>query len=434
MLFDTIRNELLLFAASGFVVFGVDDLLVDLAWLLRARKRGITHSSEIAKAPQGDPLAIFIPAWREAGIIEKMLARCLTAWADQNFTIFVGHYPNDPATRTAISIVKSDRIIAVEMRHPGPTTKADCLNGLWRFLVELPGQPPRAVVIHDAEDYVHRQELALFRFALNASDYVQIPVVPLAIKSSRWISGHYLDEFAEAHLKELPVRQMIGASLPTAGTGCAFSFVALKALATQSGGGPFDADSLTEDYELGLRLGELGYAGAFVRANCETGVVAVRSHFPATLETSIRQKSRWIVGIALCGWDRTGWHAGLSEHWMRWRDRRAILAALLIVSAYFGLVISLILNFFDAVFVIPNSLSRLLGAGSVFVCWRLAIRAWCTYQVYGICEALRALPRAAVSNLVAVMASYRALILYLSHLRGGKIRWEKTEHLFPVER
>jgi adsorption protein B len=35
------------------------------------------------------------------------------------------------------------------------------------------------------------------------------------------ISGHYCDEFAEAHGKFMPVRQKLGASLPLAGVGCA---------------------------------------------------------------------------------------------------------------------------------------------------------------------------------------------------------------------
>lgn len=59
-------------------------------------------------------------------------------------------------------------------------------------------------------------------------------------------------------------RQFIGAALPSAGVGCMFRRDAIAALAARNGGEPFPEDSLTEDYELGLRLGELGFASAFI--------------------------------------------------------------------------------------------------------------------------------------------------------------------------
>ncbi len=37
-----------------------------------------------------------------------------------------------------------------------------------------------------------------------------------------------------------------------------------------------------------------------------------------------------MVGISLAGWDRMGWHGGPAEWWMRIRDRRATLAALVL--------------------------------------------------------------------------------------------------------
>ena len=66
----------------------------------------------------------------------------------------------------------------------------------------------------------------------------------------------------------------------------------------------------------------------------EPGVVASRGYFPATLGAAVRQKARWLGGIAFSGWDRLGWSGGLGERWMRLRDRRGPLAALLIVAAY----------------------------------------------------------------------------------------------------
>ncbi len=102
-------------------------------------------------------------------------------------------------------------------------------------------------------------------------------------------------------------------------------------------GKPFAGTSMTEDYEIGLRIGALGLKTMFVRIPAqpgERGVVASRGHFPATLGAAVRQKARWLGGIALAGWDRLGWSGGLGERWMRMRDRRGPLAALLLLAGY----------------------------------------------------------------------------------------------------
>src|SRR3712207_9050185 len=90
-------------------------------------------------------------------------------------------------------------------------------------------------------------------------DLVQLPVLPLIDRHSRWIGGHYADEFAEAHGKGLVVRQALGAALPSAGVACAISRETLGRLAAARGA-PVGADSLTEDRKSGVegKRGDLG--------------------------------------------------------------------------------------------------------------------------------------------------------------------------------
>ena len=72
--------------------------------------------------------------------------------------------------------------------------------------------------------------------------------------------------------------------------------------------GTFDPASLVEDYELGLTIADAGGRGCFARVRDAAGdVVAVRAYFPDTVHAAVRQKARWMAGIALAGWDRTGW-------------------------------------------------------------------------------------------------------------------------------
>jgi adsorption protein B len=264
-------------------------------------------------------------------------------------------------------------------------------------------------------------------------------VLPLVDQQSRWISGHYCDEFAEAHGKQLVVREAIGAGVPSAGVGCALSRAAIGRIADAGDGDPFDADSLTEDYEIGLKLGDFGMRGIFVRLPAAGGkaLVAVRAYFPATLATAVRQKTRWLTGIALSGWDRLGWSGGLAESWMRLRDRRAVLAAVILATAYAALVLEVTAGAWryalDLPVVVPvgPGLALLLQINLVLMAWRIAMRVAMVRQAYGWAEAARSVPRMIVGNIVAMMAARRAVLQYVGIRAQRPAAWDKTRHVFP---
>ncbi len=285
---------------------------------------------------------------------------------------------------------------------------------------------------------VHPAELVLFDALIERFDLVQLPVLPLIHPHSRWLGGHYADEFAESHGKEMVVRGALGAGLPSAGVGCAFSREALGRLAAERGGLPFDADSLTEDYELGLTLAEAGGRRAFVRVGtADGGSVATRAYFPGTLAASVRQKARWMTGIALSGWDRLGWSGGLAERWMRLRDRQSLLAAILLGAGYLALALWLALKVWQGAggrgpAPLPALLSVLVSVNLGLLGWRLAVRAAFTAAAYGWREGLRSAPRMAVGNMVAMLAAACALVHYRALRRGARPRWDKTAHIFPV--
>ena len=441
---EIIMREAGLFAAAGFLLLGLSDLAVDLLWLrLRRRERGEPPLA-VADLPSPErpgPIAVFIPAWDEAAVIGAMLRRTLAAWGGADFQLYVGAYPNDPGTQDAVRAVADPRIRLVVAGHDGPTTKADCLNTLWRALLadeRAAGRRVKAVALHDAEDVVHKDELTLFATLTERWDFVQLPVVPLIDPQSRWIGGHYADEFAEAHGKELIVRQALGAALPGAGVGCAFERHAIDLVALCADDRPFDPASLTEDYVLGLRLDELGCSARFFRIAERPGgpLVATREYFPATLAAAVRQKARWMAGIALLGWDSLGWRGGLAERWMRLRDRQALLAATLLFAGYLSFGLWLLLKAREGLAgatpaPIPPALAVLAGLNLMLLAWRLTLRAYFVRAAYGWREAVRSVPRALVGNLVAMLAAVRALGRYNDQRRTGRARWEKTRHRFP---
>jgi adsorption protein B len=304
------------------------------------------------------------------------------------------------------------------------------------------GVRAKAVVLHDAEDVVHAGELRIYDALIERHWVVQLPVLPLVDPSARLVSGHYADEFAETHGKSLVVRQALGAGLPLAGVGCAIERACLGRIAAARGGAPFDGASLTEDYELGLQVATLGGSGVFARvAETPGGLpVAVRAYFPARLEAAIRQKTRWMIGIALAGWDRVGWSRARHwrDHWMRMRDRRARLAVLVLVAAYLAATLwlaSAALHLASGRAIVPlaEPLPTLLGVNASLVLWRLGVRATFTWRTYGKRQAAWSVPRAFVGNLVAMVAAQRALLRYIGMLRGAAPRWDKTDHLFPNE-
>jgi bacteriophage N4 adsorption protein B len=447
-LLDGVARESSLFAAVGFLVGGIDDLAVDAAYLLvRARRRwsgdrGIERVDQLPATRPGR-LAVFVPAWDEAAVIGPMLATALGRYRHPCYRIYVGCYPNDGATRAAVTEVaaRDARVVPVVLDAAGPTTKADCLNALWRALVRddaQAGHDTRAVVLHDAEDVVHADELTVVD-ALVGDGALQLPVVPLVQPRSRLVSGHYLDEFAEAHGKALVVREALGAGLPLAGVGCALAVPLLARIAARRGGEPFDPASLTEDYELGLAAAREGRPATFVRVLGDDGrPVATRAYFPATVGGAVRQKARWMTGIALAGWDRTGWSEGgrLGDHWMRMRDRRAPLAVLILAAAYLSLLALGVAWSWHAVAGTPAPafgpwLSLLLGVNAVLLLWRLLVRAGFTGAAHGWREAASVPLRMLVANGVALLAAQRALGMYVGSLAGRPLTWDKTAHAFP---
>lgn len=443
------QRELLLFSAIWFLIGALDDFMIDAIWGVRyiyRRYRYYRHMPpmQIDRLPApAEPglLAIFVATWNESAVIEEMLRNCHYCWHGNgsNYRIYVGCYPNDNAGIAAIMRASQlgFNIRLVLCLQPGPTTKADCLNRLWQALVndELSeGRKSKAIILHDAEDMVHPDELKLYDRLIERNQIVQLPVVPVRVPGSPWVSGHYLDEFAEAHGKSLVVREAVGAALPLAGVGCAIDRNILGLIALANHHQPFDSSSLTEDYELGLRIGAMGGKTILARVLDERGeIIGTRACFPSTIGTAVRQKARWLTGIALAGWDRLGWQGDLAEYWMLLRDRRAILGAVVLCTAYLCMILTGILIFgklINAHILLPQPLvtEQLLWINLGFLLWRLFVRAAFVADLYGPWEALLSIPRTFVANIISILAARRACFGYVRHCFGGRLIWDKTAH------
>ena len=148
-----------------------------------------------------------------------------------------------------------------------------------------------------------------------------------------------------------------------------------------------------------------------------------------------------MTGIALAGWDRTGWGRprAIADHWMRMRDRRAPLAVVTLAVGYLAIPIWALSMLLHARGGAASPYANgaypiavwLLIANAVLLVWRLGMRMVFTGRSYGVREAFWALPRFLVGNLVSLIAAPRAVFVYIAMLRGAPPVWDKTRHEFP---
>lgn len=455
-----------------FLISGIDDLFVDLVFVVRsvyrkyviARKYPrLTERHLYAKPEQR--VAVMIPAWDEAAVIRAMLENTVRTIQYSNFTIFVGTYPNDPATQAEVDAVcaRHPEVVKVVTPHDGPTNKADCLNCIFhriRLHEQQTALPYAIHVMQDCEDVIHPLCYKLFNYLIPRKDMVQLPVESLELRWKKFTGGHYLDEFAQSHYKDMVVREALGASIPAAGVGAAFSRHALDKICVARDGELFSIDSLTEDYEFGFRLGELKLKQAFVRFTVEKKVtrrnfwtgapeqvtrreaVCVREFFPDQFKFSVRQKSRWVVGITLQGWRNLGWTGNLATRYMLFRDRKAILTNLANLVGY--LMVLLVLGVYCLEWLLPEAYSypslieadsilwKILYVNGLLFLIRVGMRAYCVLRTYGPLQACLSMPRMIWGNLINFLATTRAVSQYLQFLKTGKfIKWDKTAHHYP---
>src|SRR5678815_4627462 len=285
--------------AVAILVSGLDDLVVDLAWAWTWIKSALRPAAslfppgprQLDMAPR-QKIAIFVPLWHEHQVIGRMLEHNLAAIRYPDYHIFAGCYPNDIETQDAVRAVAA-RFPQVHLAlcpHAGPTSKADCLNWIYQHLLRLEENGEQifdVVVMHDAEDLIHPEELSWINYYAARYDFVQTPVLALATPLHWLTHGVYCDEFAENHTRDMLVREALGGFVPSAGVGTGYRREALEKLAHASSNQLFAPEALTEDYENGLRMFRLGCSQAFVpisRGSLSQNAGGGRHDFVATRE------------------------------------------------------------------------------------------------------------------------------------------------------
>ena len=436
--------------ALWIVLSGLDDFFLDLvcfsAWLRRLRRQPSFAPSRESKAEKRT--AILVPLWHEHRVIGKMIEHNLGAIQYRNYALFAGAYPNDAPTVAAVRQAEArfPRVHLALCPHGGPTSKADCLNWIYQRMKDYERQHGvrfDVIVVHDAEDLVHPEELRRINRALDSCDMVQIPVLPLATPLGRFTHGVYCDEFAEYQTKDVPARLLLGGFLPSNGVGTGYSRRALEAAADRQGGRIFDPGCLTEDYEMGLRLHEMGCRQVFLPIEFVAGQpVATREFFPRRLRHALKQRTRWVLGISLQAWQHHGWSGDWRRLYWFWRDRKGLAGNL--VSALANA--SLIYGLTTWVWSRAAHVAWGLGAGPRYrwliplfylTLWmqlhRTAVRCGAVARIYGWKFAAGVPLRMFWANWINFFATAAALARYAyARLLSRPLVWFKTEHDYPT--
>ncbi|MDN7142484.1 phage adsorption protein NrfB [Pseudomonas sp. JQ170] len=458
--------------AALMFLLGLDDLFIDLVYWGRKLIRRFRIYDKYEKADEKrlfevaeKPLAIMVPAWNEVGVVGEMARLAASTLDYENYQIFVGTYPNDPQTQADVDAVclHYPNVHKVVCARPGPTSKADCLNNIIDAILRFQSDAKiefAGFILHDAEDVISPMELRLYNYLLPNKDMIQIPVYPFAPEWKGFTAGHYVDEFAENHGKDVIVREALTGQVPSAGVGTCFSRRAISALLEDGDGIAFDVQSLTEDYDIGFRLKQKGMKCIFARYSMTdpnlalardwhwgmsrefAQVICVREHFPRDWQHAIRQKSRWIVGIVFQGTSNLGWSRKGALNYFLWRDRRGLIAYLL--SFLVNLLFLVLLAMWLVTVVAPDSwrfqsiladsptLTLLLWLNGLMLINRLFQRGFFVTRYYGIVEGLLSAPRMMWSNFVNFFANLRALRQVMEMGDSRRVAWDKTTHEFPA--
>jgi adsorption protein B len=461
----------LIFPVSGWLfASGCDELLVDGWFACRTafgRDSWDISLDKLDRLPE-KRLAMFIPCWQEGDVIEQMVDHNIAGIDYHNYDIFLGVYPNDTATieKAGRLMERYPRVHRAICPQPGPTNKADCLNWIYqrmRLEEDTQGRRYEVVVQHDAEDLVHPKSFQLINHLASTYDMVQIPVLPLEMPARFAVHGTYCDEFAEYQVKDVYTRQSMGGFVPSAGVGTAFRRDALEEIAGHYRNQIFNVSTLTEDYEIGLKFQRHGKRQFLVRkaiplsmagdsaqkahwfapgTRYEVEYIATREYFPHTFRQAVRQKSRWVMGVALQAWDQLGWQVSLRQIYWLWRDRKGLAGNLvtLLSNAIFLYCLLMWLGHrvFDtgwtlaSVFPPAGLVWWLVPFNTFFVLERGFYRIYAVNRVYGPRQAMGVVWRTPVANVINFASTAAALVQFFrAKIRREEPRWAKTEHAFP---
>ncbi|MFN3229926.1 MAG: glycosyltransferase [Asticcacaulis sp.] len=224
---------------------------------------------------------VIVALYDEAHMVPQLL-KALKAlnYPREKLEIFLAVENHDHATNLVISTAKMPHHISRIVVNAGhPQTKPRALNAA---LYHATG---RYVVVYDAEDLPHPDQLRAAAARFQQQPDLVCLQAPLIAKGQSWLARQFCAEYAALFQVLNPASTRLGLPFALGGTSNHLCRETLRLL------GGWDSWNVTEDADLGLRLGRFG---------CKTAML----HGYPTYETAperlaqwIPQRARWLKGF-----------------------------------------------------------------------------------------------------------------------------------------
>jgi glycosyltransferase XagB len=228
------------------------------------------------------PWSILIALYDEADSVPSLLnALSKLDWKEDELDVIFACEHDDTATLNALTAVQTDYAFRI-VRVPkgGPRTKPNALQ------TALPFARGRFISVYDAEDRPDPAQLrAAFDAFLHGPSNLAVVQAPLVAwnHSESWIARQFALDYAIWFRVMLPALSRLSGVLPLGGTSNHFRADALR----QVGG--WDPYNVTEDADLGIRLGRRGYCARLISP-------PTWEEAPPRIGAWVKQRGRWIQG------------------------------------------------------------------------------------------------------------------------------------------
>ncbi|WP_241239861.1 glycosyltransferase [Silicimonas algicola] len=389
-----------------------------------ARRMARTWTSRRPDPPLGPlpRISLLVPLYRETEIASRLVERLgRLAYPRHRMEVCLILEASDTATADALDAASLPPFMRVVRVPDGACrTKPRAMNYAFDFT------QGDIVGIYDAEDRPARDQLLKIAQAFSrAGPEVACLQGVLDFYNPRqsWLTRCFTIDYAAWFRLVLPGLVRLGFVIPLGGTTVFFRRAALESL------GRWDAQNVTEDADLGLRLARHGFRCAFVPTVTEEEATA-------SVPAWIRQRSRWIKG-----------------YWVTWavhmRDPLRLLGDLgplrfigvqiLFLGTLSQFVLAPVLwSFWLIVFGLPHPLTHVAPPGVVPAL--AALFFFCEVATMAILAASVATPRGSwLIKWVPLMHLYFPLAALASwkgmaELVTRPFYWDKTQHGLTVNR